>query len=579
MDARFILDLCKAYGKKAAPILQTLWAKPEPVWEISIGQYKATSTPQLESGIKGDPEKTRRMLIGLNHLLDISPQTAAFFMSGSDFLDALISCYKLMNPPLRKAIIATAYLCLIGLTKGDTPNYSLLIDTLYALKDAAETHKSGPLNERESLVPELISITPILSQLRDRIAANGTFEGRAKPILASLEAFKKPVSGRPKRLIKREIDKGKGMAPAVQTAPTEMHIHRMSLVSQIQDLFPDLGDGFILRLLDEYNDNVEEIISHLLEDNLPPRLASLDRGAKLPPTPAEATGHDLAPDLNPRPTPKTSPTLPARRNIYDDDEFDQLAINTSNLHFGRKDAKKTADDVLKDRQQAPDRARIMAALAAFDSDDDERDDTYDTADIGGTVEVSGPDGINLGDPRNNSNFGQAESAQDARDEMLFKVWKQSAEVFGRDTATRRSQPREVLKRETGMTDEALEGWALMLTRDPRRMRKLEARFSGFSGQQQDIGSSRWQADSGTEGSDGRDFRNDRGRGGKLHGQSRGRGRGGGDRGGRGGSVAGPTGERGTEVARERKTENKGRGANHNRRDARAKKVARAGFGV
>jgi hypothetical protein len=56
-----------------------------------------------------------------------------------------------------------------------------------------------------------------------------------------------------------------------------VHIHRMSLISQVQDLFPDLGSGFVLKLLDEYNDDVEQVISHLLEDSLPAHLEKADR--------------------------------------------------------------------------------------------------------------------------------------------------------------------------------------------------------------------------------------------------------------------------------------------------------------
>lgn len=567
-EAEFVLNLCKAYGKRAAEVLSQLWTESSLQLETSLGQYKSSLTSQLESGIKGDPQKTEAKLKRLNHLLDASPETAAFFLSGSDFLDALISCYKLMNPPLRKAIVATAYLCLFGLTKGEKPNYSQVVDTLYALKDAAEKHKAGPLNERESLVPELISITPLLAQLKDRINAQSSLATRAKPIISELESYRKPTSGRPKRLIKRKIDKGKGKAPeSAADEPAPIHVHRLSLVSQVQDLFPDLGDGFIVKLLDEYNDNVEDVISHLLEDSLPPHLTSLDRSAKLPPTPATFTPYirDLSPDQTPDVSRSASP-IPTRRNIHDDDELDNLAVEAGKLHFGRKD-RGTADEALRDRAHAPDKARILAALAAFDSDDDERDDTYDTADVGGTVEVSGPDGLNVDATRATA----ISAEQDAQDEVLFKSYKVNPGLFARDTATRRSKQREQLKSDSGLTDEAIEGWAIMLSRDSRRLRRLEAKFSGFSGQQVQLQSTRWQDSPEGSGSDWENP-NNRGRGGRLRGQGRGRGRG-----GRGGSASGPSGDKGTDVARDRKEANKGKVGNHNRRDQRAKKIARAGF--
>ncbi|KFY21319.1 hypothetical protein V493_07539 [Pseudogymnoascus sp. VKM F-4281 (FW-2241)] len=557
----FLADFAKAYGKGLSnKPLANLWRKsPEPL-TVSLGSFKSRLTKDLEAGLKGKPAEVEQTLKRLNHLLYASPDTAIFFMSGSDFLDALISCYKLMNPPLRKAIISTTYLCLITLTEGEKPRFSQLIDQLYSLQAAAEAHKAGPTNVNDSLVAELVTATPLLKQVRDRIEQSGTGSARAKPIISSLESFRKPNASRPKRIIKRKINKGKKAVTAdneLGHGTGSVNIHLISLVSQVQDLFPDLGSAFIVKLLDEYNEDVEVVISHLLEDSLPPHLNGLDRTEALPET---ASGESTLSHFSPRATP---PLVPSRRNIYDDDEFDQLAVSTSRLHFGRKDADKTADDILKDRSTAPNTAAILAALAAFDSDDDERDDTYDAADVGGAVDANNTDEIR----------DQRTEMDDAKDEVLFRVWKTNLALFGRDAPTRRGKERASLKQETGMTDEAIEGWGIMLSRDPRRLRRLEAKMSSFSGQQNQLAPTSWRADSGTEGTEGSDADGgNRGRGG-----FRGRGRGIGGRGrGRGSSVAGPPGQD-TDRARDRKDENKARVANHNRRDQRARKVARAGF--
>lgn len=307
---------------------------------------------------------------------------------------------------------------------------------------------------------------------------------------------------------------------------------------------------------------------------------------------------DLAPNLVPHSTP---PQLPSRRNVFDDDEFDQLAIDTSRLHFGRRNPNANTEDILQDRSTAPAKAAILSALAAFDSDDDERDDTYvskpllclpppislcwdsrilfyslgiplstrcnanslqDIEDVGGTVDSANPEEATA-------------DVRDGNDEPLFKAYKATPDVFGRDAATRRGNGRMKLKQETGMTDEAIEGWGLMLSRDTRQMKRLETKFSTFAGGQNSLAPTSWKASpagSGTEDSDV-DGGN-RGRGG-FRGRA-GRGRGGG-RGRGSGNVAGPTGEKDTEVARHRKEANKGSRANHNRRDQRAKKMARGGF--
>jgi len=241
-------------------------------------------------------------------------------------------------------------------------------------------------------------------------------------------------------------------------------------------------------------------------------------------------------------------------------------VDTSRLHFGRRNPDKTADDILKDRSTAPKKSAIFSALATFDFDDDERDDTYDVEDVGGTVDSA--------TPGNNPEEANSD-ASNSNEEALFRAFKVNRSVFDRDAATRRSEPRMALKEETGITDEAIEGWALMLSRDPQRMRRLEAKFSSFSGAQKELAPTAWRAETvgpGTEESDSGERvsrgpdQGPTGRGGRRRGGT-----------GRGGNVAGPAGEKETEVARQRKEANKGSRANHNRRDQRAKKMARGGF--
>ncbi len=276
----------------------------------------------------------------------------------------------------------------------------------------------------------------------------------------------------------------------------------------------------------------------------------------------QAPGDTLL-DLAPRSTP---PLLPVRHNIFDDDDFDQLTVDTSRLHFGRRNPDKTADDILKDRSSAPQKSAILAALATFDSDDDERDDTYDIEDVGGTVDSA--------TPANNPEEASADISGSA-EEALFRAFKMNPSIFDRNAVTRRGKSRIALREEPGLTDEAIEGWALMLSRDDRRMRRLEAKLSSFSGTQEELAPTAWRtenAGSGTEESDG-GVRVGRGANRGIWVRS-GRGRGGF---GRDGNVAGPTGEKETEVTRQRKEANKRSRANHNRRDQRARKIARAGF--
>jgi activating signal cointegrator complex subunit 2 len=282
----FLSDFCKVYGKaRSMNVISSLWVRSQAVLERDLAAMKSLFIENLESGIKGSPKDLEQKLKRLNHLIHSSPDTATFLMNGSDFLDGLVSCYKLMNPPLRKAIISTSYLSLLGLTEGPNPRLSLLTDQLYSLKAAADSHKAGPTNANDSLVAELVTVTPILKQLHDRIESNETSSSRAKSVISSLENFRKAGGGRPKRLVKRKISKGKGPAAGHDEyghgGIGEVHIHRMSLITQVQDLFPDLGSRFIMKLLDEYDEDVEQVISHLLEDSLPTHLRSADHGDAL----------------------------------------------------------------------------------------------------------------------------------------------------------------------------------------------------------------------------------------------------------------------------------------------------------
>ncbi|KAI1332505.1 hypothetical protein F5Y16DRAFT_407695 [Xylariaceae sp. FL0255] len=551
----FLSDFSKVYGKKRATgFVDNASQKSEA--QTSMQALKKSLIMSLDAGLKGDINTLEGRLKRLHYLIHASPHAASFFLTGSDFLDGLISCYRIMNPPLRKAIITTAYLCLIGLTDGATPTYSMLPDQLYALNAAAEAHKAGPLNANDSMVAELVTVTPILKQVQGRLGQTATGVTRVKLVITALEGHRKPGGNvRPKRLIKRKLDKGKGKMTEEDMAG-EIRIHRTSQISQIQDLFPELGSAFVSKLLDQYGDDTEQVVAHLLEDSLPPYVAAMDRGEELSLEQPRRKSYDMAPRSTP-------PLVPTRHNVFDDDEFDRLAVDVSNIHFGKRNPGRTADDVLKDRSSAPNKAAILSALSAFDADDDERDDTYDAVDSGFIVNDGHPEDAN------------DQKRKDANEEALFKAYQADPKSFERDAATRRSTARAQLKDSTGMTDEAIEGWAVVLARAPQQLRQLEAKHA-FSGNQATLASTAWRASpagSGQEDSDADGGRHpsDRGRGGRGRGRGRGRG------GGRGGNSSGPSGDNDTENARKRKEANKGSRANHNRRDQRAKKMSRGGF--
>jgi len=549
----FVSDFSHAYSKSHSLeiFLDTLWQKRQTEIEISLKELKASLLKRLESV---EPNTAENDLKRLAPLLRASHDAGVFLTAGSDLIDALMASYKAGSQTFRQRIVVVTYLGLIACLKGEKPNHSMLFDHLYSLKALA-----GKAGTDVTLLSDLVTNTPLLAKLNSSVT--GKDAERARTLAASLAPYRSATLARPRVASRRRTGKGKGHAQdsfGHGAVSNEQHVHRMSLITQVQDLFSDLGSGFIARLLDEYSESVEQVTAHLLDESLPPHLSGLDRAAQLPPSNDQPPASD---HLAPRSTPPPS-VVPQRRNVFDDDEFDRLEHDASRLHIGRANATQTADAMLSKGQTTESKSAILAALAAFDSDDDERDDTYDVDDVGGTVDTAAPDGETSRDVRVDT--------EDPNEESLFRAWKMDPSTFARGAETRKSPARAAMKSETGMTDEAIEGWGLMLARDPKRIRRLEGKYSGFDGQQEAIGRTSYRAGEDDE-SDGSERGGFRGRG---RGRGMGRARG---RGGRGGNVAGPTGERGTQVSRQRKEASKGSRANHNRRDQRARKIARGGF--
>ncbi|GFG14843.1 CUE domain-containing protein 3 [Aspergillus udagawae] len=516
------------------------------------------------------------------------PPCGQVLMAGSDFIDTLSDAYQSeKRVDFRKVLVANVYVGLTSLLKGAKPNLSLLLDQLFSLKASAGV--GTPTAKREpTILSDLICSSDLLARLERYLIVHP--QKRGEDLLSSLRSYRNESKAFHHRYQKqrKKTDKGKGRVSDLPTIEN-MHVHRMSLVTQVQDLFPDLGSGYIVRLLDHYGDNPETVVAHLLDGSLPPELQELDQSEQLPVS-QTTPRHDPLP---PRPTPPEIPSppapAPARKNIFDNDvDLAKLArsadqASQGKLRFGRADSDLTADAILADRSQhAVNKAAIMSALATFDSDDDERDDTYDVADVGGTV-----DGLTA--------VTDAEADADLRnrraedlDMTLLQAYKANPALFARDSATRRSQPRASLKRETGMTDEAIEGWGVMLARDPKRLARLEDRLAMSAGgpggalAQPELPSTAYRKPGPKEdGESDSDTDQPSSASGGRGGPGRGRGRGGRRGGGggrvrRGGANAGASGEQNPAVARQKKEENKASRANHNRRQQRARKIARGG---
>lgn len=582
-------NLCSCYPSSTAlkTLLAAAWDLHHDKISSSIEKAKSLVITQLSMAGKSQSLDVIPDIRRLTILASVLPNCGQILMAGSDYLDTLYEAYqaKTTREELRKNLVANVYVGLVSLLKDPTINLSLLLDQLFSLKASAGVGTPG-MKKGATLLSDLVCSSDLLQRLAKRLVSHP--QKRGQDLIASLRLYQMETSLLHHRYQRRKrVDKGKGPSRD-SVIPDEFHAHKMSLVSQVQDLFPDLGSAFVVRLLDAYGDNPETVIAHLLDDSLPPELQSLDRTEQLPPAAEPSHGH-----LEPRPTPPAIPSprakpIPSRKNVFDDDiDIAELSLSGAaegKLRFGRANPELTADEVLADRSKhAINKAAILSALATFDSDDDERDDTYDVADVGGTIDSA----IAGTDAEADAVVRSQRAAAEQADLTLFRAYKSNPAAFARDTATRRSQARASLKQETNLTDEAIEGWAVMLSRDPKRLTKLENRLADDLGgagsgalNQPELAPTSYRRPHPTEGdsdddgeSSGYAVRGGRGGGGRGGG---GRGRG---RGGRGGGRPPQSGEHGQQnnaVAHQRKEQNKASRANHNRRQQRAKKIARGG---
>ncbi|KAG0252640.1 hypothetical protein BG011_006860 [Mortierella polycephala] len=272
----------------------------------------------------------------------------------------------------------------------------------------------------------------------------------------------------------------------------EDYVKRTLLISQLQDLFPDLGDGFLEACLLTYKDDPEMVTMQLLEENLSSDLAVMDRSTarslphRVEPAP---TSMALVKISNPEEH-EEHDLLSTRKNIFDGDAFDVFSGNVvdkskvSRGKTGPEDAAVILDDKTFVAQHK------SAILQAVDTMyDDEYDDTYDSMGLNSTgADFKMVDDVNLntdeGVTKNTTGRAQMIDPSVEHEEVLINMYMGQKEVFNRSTEARRSKKRQELRNLTKMSDEQLEGWAIMFGRNPRKA-EIAQKYE-FSGRQTEI---------------------------------------------------------------------------------------------
>ncbi|KAI8333467.1 hypothetical protein BC941DRAFT_434801 [Chlamydoabsidia padenii] len=270
--------------------------------------------------------------------------------------------------------------------------------------------------------------------------------------------------------------------------PSADPIHRASLISQVRDIFSDLGEGFIEACLEANNNDAEMVIMQLLENNLPPSVASLDRSMG---SNHSSTSTVTTATTNDTMTENTS-ILDSRKNIFDKDEFDVFSggiVQRNKVYLGKKN-KGTAETLLDSKKHTQDeKANMLRRI--YDMYEDEIDDSYDAVnEMSGPVDLAaveegGQSAVDVVQAKKNQHVDSV-MMYEMYESELIQLYAEQPESFRQSSAGRRSHKWKELREKTGMSDEQLKGWARHLDDNPRRKQQVLDKHMLFDGTQNEI---------------------------------------------------------------------------------------------
>ncbi|PVD27586.1 hypothetical protein C0Q70_12750 [Pomacea canaliculata] len=150
-----------------------------------------------------------------------------------------------------------------------------------------------------------------------------------------------------------------------------------SLIYAVKDLLPGLSDDFVKAALAEFDYNPELAVSAFLEDKLPDSLKHFSQPQEGNDAPSQVVN-----SLEPL-------EIEARRNIFDNDDFDVFhtdAVNVSAIHKGKRNKEAVLNDksTIDELKPLYDAYGSMDVPSMYDKQvyEDEYDDTYDALNVG-----------------------------------------------------------------------------------------------------------------------------------------------------------------------------------------------------
>lgn len=412
-------------------------------------------------------------------------------------------------------------------------NRSLIADYQHSYNLSSTLASALRRAAREDARVDLLEST--LRSFDIQSSAAGTKDPGALKLIIKSSGIPPGTSASGKGKVAQSSSKGKAKAVRPEPEPHDLDVE----ILQVMDIFPNQSPEYIRELLKQsVFKNAEKVIEALLEGIAPEE-----------PSAAEDVGVS-----------KSAHTVPnepiERKNVFDDEILD-----VSKIRLGKKNQDETS--ILRDRetveQMKADILRRAEAMLEGEEDEDggKAAEVDHDLDFGDEVKVMG-DGEASSEGENDGDEDGVPLLKVTPETVLELAYIRDPELFARDANTRRSKARSELKAQTSWSDEQIEGWRIMLERNPNKDKILQKHE--FSGNRLvDLSTT---GNASGSGSSSRGGDHGRGRGARGAGRGRGRGRGSGDGG----------------DARERasKDKNKASRGNHNRKRGHDKKMAKAG---
>ncbi|KAH7344420.1 hypothetical protein B0J17DRAFT_635370 [Rhizoctonia solani] len=489
LPVTLLIDLAVAYYPRNKSSLREIFDQSLSI-APRVSEVESTIIPAFISALAPkhpDVIELREIAYTLRCLTSCGNRVTTLFAQQQPFVRTLVKCYQVVLPNLveslggihlqgdRESYESTCIEAKVDLlesyhnilrTLTTSQNVDLALQVVFQAFEVSVPQVANPISFLNTgLNQDLDRVVGIVEFFKKVLSADDlrleVLTAQLGPIaskfdLGALSVLPTPVSSTPPPPAQTRIDKGKGKLTATDEPAPDSELE--SLVTQVLEIFPGQDPNTVRAALQlpKFNRSAEAIINELAEGN-------------------------QLPAYTPPPEKSVKSVLSERRNVFDDDEMDY-----SRLRIGKKRSE-NADTVLNDKSFiAAQKAEILRRAAEvsdaeseWKSDEEKRpvavaffddDDEY-----GGGGVVNDGEATSESDSEDEGDLGGPETA-------LELAWLDGSQVFGRDSETRRSKARADLKVKTGMSDEQIEGWKVMLERDPRQQAKIRQKHE-FKGNQ------------------------------------------------------------------------------------------------